>query len=266
MSKKYLIVSGDSFTEGHHMGERASWAYWVAKELNLKLINLSCGGKGNEWISNTLLNYLLNKDISLDECVVMVGWTDLSRQMMFLDIKSKNSSSHIIDFVIGDLLYPSDNIENEIKIKYIYDNRKVLYPLFSNIGWFLFKTYQSIFYTRLFLEGRNIPFLFFDVITDNKIYYQDNSAFIKKSYEGFLNKDLIEITYIDDIVSNMICEKNVNYIFDKKYLNFENKTVIGWLKQEGNYKYEEGNEGHTNVEGAKEISKHIIEQYKQIYL
>jgi len=83
MNKKYLVVSGDSFTEGHTMGEQASWAYWVAKKMNLELINLSCGGKGNEWISNNLLSFLTSTDISLDECIVMVGWSDLSRQILF---------------------------------------------------------------------------------------------------------------------------------------------------------------------------------------
>lgn len=266
MSKKYLIVSGDSFTEGHNMGEQASWAYWVAKELNLKLINLSCGGKGNEWISDSLLSYLITMKIPYEECIVMIGWSDLSRQMMFLDIETEDDPSGLVDFVIGDLLYPSDNIQNNRKIKYIYENRKSLYPLFSSITLLLYKTYKSIFYTRMFLENKNIPFIFFDVITDNKIYYKKNTPFIKKSYEDFLNEDLENISNIDDVITSMINKKNVDYIFDEKYLTFENKTLLGWLKKEGNFKYEVGNDGHTNIEGAKEISKYIVEQYKNIYL
>jgi len=40
MNKKYLVVSGDSFTKGHTLGEKGSWAYHVAKKMNLELINL----------------------------------------------------------------------------------------------------------------------------------------------------------------------------------------------------------------------------------
>jgi hypothetical protein len=266
MSKKYLIVSGDSFTEGHQMGEQASWAYWVAKELNLELINLSCGGKGNEWISNNLLSYLATMEIPYEECIVMVGWSDLSRQMTFLDIDEKEDPARLVDVVIGDLLHPSDNLEYDSKLRYIYKNRKSLYPIFSSVVWCLFRTYQSIFYTRMFLENKNIPFIFFDVISDNKVYYKNKISYIKKSYLDFTNEDLEEIPYIDDVISGMIGERNVDYIFDNKYLTFEDKTVLGWLKKDGNFKYEVGNDGHTNIEGAKEISKYIVEQYKNIYL
>jgi hypothetical protein len=54
---KNLIVCGDSFTEGHDMGETASWAYWTADTLNLKLKNLASGGMSNEWISLQIQNY-----------------------------------------------------------------------------------------------------------------------------------------------------------------------------------------------------------------
>ena len=265
MNKKYLVVSGDSFTEGHTMGEQASWAYWVAKKMNLELINLSCGGKGNEWISNNLLSFLTSTDISLDECIVMVGWSDLSRQILFLDLEIGDEPPGLVDLVIGDLLYPSESLENDLKLKYVYNNRKVLHPIFSSITWCLFKTYQSILYTKLFLENNNIPFLFFDVLTDNKVYYKNGIPYIKKSYLHFLNENLEEIPFIDEVISSMISEKNVKNIFNQNYINFQNKTILGWLKLDGNFKYEKGNEGHTNIEGAEKISEYIIDNFKKIY-
>ena len=58
MHKKYLISCGDSFTEGHDMGEQASWAYWTANSLGLGLINIASGGMSNEWINMRTLSYL----------------------------------------------------------------------------------------------------------------------------------------------------------------------------------------------------------------
>ena len=265
MNKKYLIVSGDSFTEGHDMGEQASWAYWVAKKMNLELINLACGGKGNEWISNNLLSYLATMEIPYEECIVMVGWSDLSRQMVFLDYETKDESAGLVDVVIGDLLHPSENLESMPKIKYIYENRKSLYPIFSSVVWCLFRTYQSIFYTKLFLENNNIPFIFFDVITDNKVYYNNKIPYIKKSYLDFMNEELEKIPYIDDVITGMISQKNVNNIFNENYINFDGKPVMGWLKFDGHFKYEDGNEGHTNIKGAEKISEYIIDNFKKIY-
>jgi hypothetical protein len=266
MTKKYLIVSGDSFTEGHNMGEQASWAYWVAKELNLELINLGRGGKGNEWISNTLLTFLNKEEISLNQIIVMVGWSDVSRQSIFLDIEDDTKTEKLFDIVPSDLIIKSDNINHYSRINWIYKNRKILAPILSNILWCVFKTYQSIFYTKIFLQSKKIPFLFFDVITDNKIYYKNNIPYFKNSWKNFSNNNLEELPYESDLISNMTSKKNVDYIFDKKYINFEGNTLWYWLKKEGNFKYEVGNDGHTNIDGAKEISKYIVEQYKNIYL
>ena len=39
-TKKYLIATGCSFTQGHILGESGSWATYFAQNNNLKLINL----------------------------------------------------------------------------------------------------------------------------------------------------------------------------------------------------------------------------------
>ena len=41
-NKKYLVVCGDSFTEGHMLGEKGSWAYPLAKKNELR-VNKPCG-------------------------------------------------------------------------------------------------------------------------------------------------------------------------------------------------------------------------------
>jgi hypothetical protein len=67
MNKKYLIVCGDSFTKGHTLGEKGSWAYHVAKKMNLNLINLSANGMGNEWVASQLLSFLYRHESIVDD-------------------------------------------------------------------------------------------------------------------------------------------------------------------------------------------------------
>lgn len=85
--KKYLIVSGDSFTKGDRMGDLGSWAYHTAKKMNLELINLSNNGMGNEWICSTLLLHLYTNPQILSESIVMVGWTDFARELIYYNAR-----------------------------------------------------------------------------------------------------------------------------------------------------------------------------------
>jgi len=264
MDKKYLVVCGDSFTEGHVMGEKASWAYWVSKELNLKLINLAKGGMGNEWISNKTLGFLNTEEINKDEIVVIIGWSDLSRYLFFVD-GIDDESSNLMTIVPADLLQKSDSIFHDDRLKWVWNHRKAFMPFFSNISWYLYKTYQSLFYTKIYLNSFNIPFLFFDCITDNKIYYENETPYLKKMWSGVDNTDFEKVDFVDEMVSNIISKKNVDFIFDEKYINFEGKTILEWLKTDDHYKYEKGNEGHTNIIGAMEISKYIVSSYTSIY-
>lgn len=265
-TKKYLVVCGDSFTEGHMIGETASWAYWVAKDMNLTLINLSCGGMGNEWISTTILSFLIKKEISLDEVIVMVAWSDLSRQMTYFNNVNENYENNIWNIVPGDLLENSE-VSEILEMKWIYENRKALYPFFSSLNWCLFKTYQSLFNLKIFLKSSNIPFLFFDTITDNKIYYKNNKPYLKDSWKSFWTENLEKLIIVDEpsIITNMLCEDMVNYLFDKNYINIDGYTVMMWLHMPENKIFEKGNDGHLNEMGAKIISKKIINEFKKIY-
>jgi hypothetical protein len=267
-NKKYLVVCGDSFTEGHMLGERGSWAFYLAQTMNLKLINLAIGGMGNEWISNMIITHLNKKDIPLDEVVVMVAWSDVSRQMTYFNNVMDNQSNNVWHIVPGDLL---DNSTEQIdaqhaEIKWVYENRTALYPFFSSLVWNIFKTYQSLFYTKMFLNSHKIPYLFFDTITDNKIYYVNGNSYFKDSWKTFWTENLqkLVLTNEPEIIQNMLCEKTVDYIFDKNYIDIDGKTIMQWLQKPENKIYEIGNEGHLNELGAKLVSDKIIKKFNEI--
>jgi hypothetical protein len=260
MNKKYLIVCGDSFTEGHEMGETASWAYWTAKSLNLELINLAKGGMSNEWISMRTLSYLQSNKNLLNNSIVIIAWTEMMRQMVFFDDLDQTKigkwvwSAQPNDFICDDW---SEDTPGE----WMYKHRDALFPFFSNLAWALMKTYQSIMNLKTFLDANNIEYIFFDAVNDNKLYYENNNTYLR---DFKFEKELFimdEHDYISDIVN----KKFVDYIFDEKYVNIDETTLLNWIHRIGDERYCEGNSGHTNVFGAQESSKFIVKHYERLY-
>jgi len=261
--KKYLVVSGDSFTKGHTLGETGSWAYYVAKKMNLELINLSENGMNNQWISSELLSFLYTRESILGECIVMVGWTDFARELSFYN-SSNNQFIHQITTVPADLHFTeNDEHHADYFIEKIVNNRKVLKNFIGNEIVCLYKTYFSILHTKTFLEKNNTPFLFFDVVANNKLYYDEKTPYLlslnkTKIYLDFENND---INFLKNFKDKIFSDK----IFDKNYINFEGNSIFEWISKEGNHKYEIGNPGHTNELGANIISDMIINEYENLY-
>lgn len=84
---KYLIVSGDSWTEANYFSrmyleEKCEWPKWpqlLADKLNMKVINLAKSGQGNEYIYSTLLDKIL--DTNPEEIgMVIAAWSSPERR------------------------------------------------------------------------------------------------------------------------------------------------------------------------------------------
>lgn len=261
MNKKHLIVCGDSFTEGHDMGNQASWAYWTANTLRLKLVNLAIGGMSNEWITMRTLSYLQTNKDKWKNSVVMIAWTEMMRQMTFFDDLGQTN--------IGKWVWsaqPTDFEKNDWSKdtpgEWLYKNRKYLYPFFSNLPWALMKTYNSIMVLKSFLDSNNIPYLFFDAVNDNKLYYENGKTYLR-DFEFV--KQPFDVTEDHDSVGDIVNKKMVEYLFDEKYVTIDNTTLLNWIHQVGDERYCEGNSGHTNVFGAQEASEYIVKHYERIY-
>lgn len=266
MNKKYLVVCGDSFTKGHTLGEKGSWAYHVARKMNLQLVNLSNNGMGNEWISSTLLSFLYRHETILNECIVMVGWTDFGRELSFYrrDINEYKSFTDIITTVPHDIHDDSnDGHQSRHFDEIIVGNRKILKHFIGNEIVCLYKSYFAMLHTKTFCEKYDIPFLFFDAVANNRLYYNEKIPYIlstkkEKIYLDFENNDA---SFLQDFRERTFADK----IFDKKYINFDGNSIFEWISMTGNQKYEEGNPGHTNELGANIISDIIIKEYDKLY-
>ena len=261
MNKKYLITCGDSFTEGHDLGKVASWAYWTSDSIGTELINLAKGGMSNEWISVRTLSYLQTNKNKWENSIVMIGWTEMMRQMVFFDDLGKTKigkwmwSAQPNDFYCNDW---SKNTPGE----WMYIHRNSLYPFFSNLGWALKKTYLSIMNLKTFLDSKNIPYLFFDAVNYNKLYYENNKVYLR-DYE--FKKQLFNVTSDHDSIGDIVNREMVEYLFDEKYVYIDNTTLLNWIHSVGDERYCEGNGGHTNIYGAKESSKYIVKHFEKLY-
>lgn len=278
MNKKYLIAAGDSFTTGHSIGETASWAYWVSDQLGLKLINLADGGSSNELISLKTLTYLLNNKDVLNNCIVMIGWSEMSRQLLFFDdLGLEDIGKWVWSARPTDFLY---NDHDKISPGYwLYKNKNALYPFFSNLAWALSKTYTSILNLKTFLDTNNINYIFFDVINNNKLFFDDNNLPYLKNFRdhgsfNFPNNKKYDFIGLNDheIITHILTKNTINYIFDKTYISFDENysTLLDWLLISDNKnvftnKYLIGNDGHSNMHGAKKAAKFIVNEYKKIY-
>ena len=272
---KYLVVCGDSFTQGHVMGEQASWAYWTAKKLGLELINLAIGGMANDWIySKPILWFNQNKD-KIKESICMVAWTDFGRQHTIYQpvVSTENDERWITNIHPGDLsetppfdINSTDNIPNALK--YMHKNREVLKPYFGSIIDALYKTVNSQMILREYLESVNIPFCFFDAVTYNKFTLDFENKIIKmiNPTSSELNIDFL-IDHNMDSCSDLLNQNISDYMFDEHYFDFEGQSIWGCYPkwENGSEKYEKGNFGHTNIEGAKVFADMIVSKFKNLY-
>lgn len=98
---KKLVTAGCSFTEGYGLPnpKEQSWPELLAKKLNLECINLGVRGAGNEYISNTVVEYTLSEEYTvtpenLKSCFFILAFTDYAR-LDFGFHTNKNLSVHL---------------------------------------------------------------------------------------------------------------------------------------------------------------------------
>lgn len=268
MEKKNLIVGGCSFTEGHIMGEQGSWAYWLSQQTGQKLHNLGKGGVGNEYITQRVLSFLIaNPDIAKDS-VVMIGWSETTRQLVFFEPEFGLGCFHTMqpeDFIDrnkdndiwnGDLFSPHG---------WVREHKDSLWPFFNSLNYCVFKTYFSMITLKTYLEANNIPYVFFDAINPTKVIIDNSSKKFKiKKYPAESQLTTENIGGFDSIINDNI----IQYIYDDKFISFDGLTMNEWLCKDGNdenRRLSEGNGGHPNAIASKIFADYILKEYEGLY-
>jgi hypothetical protein len=268
MHKTHLITGGCSFTEGHNLGKEGSWAYWLSQQTNQTLHNLARGGAGNEFITQTVLSFLVSNPEITKDSVVMIGWSEPTRQMVFFEPEFGLGCFHTMqpeDFIDenkqddiwqGDIFTPHG---------WVREHKNSLWPFFSSLRYCVFKTYFSMITLKTYLESNNIPYIFFDAINPTKVIIDNASRQFK--IRKYANNPQYSVEHIANF-DTMINDNNIKYIYDDNYITFDGLSMNEWLWKNGVSEFEEltnPNSGHPNEIASKELASYILKQYERLY-
>lgn len=155
---KKLVTAGCSFTVGQGLADppAQSWPTLLADKLNLECVNLAEKGAGNEYISNSVLEYSLNH--STRDCFFILAYSEYVR-IDFCKRSDKNTRIH---------LTPHSTRWPNI--------RDAIYPEFVNDEYFFKKFLLNIIKMQSYFKLNNIDYMMVSAITevDPKFYQQSD--------------------------------------------------------------------------------------------
>ena len=269
MNRKNLVVSGCSFTGGHILQEKGSWATYLSEMMGLKLHNRAGGGMGNSYISTNVIGYFTQYPELIDDSIVIIGWTEITR-MLGTFMHQPPRGTEIVT------IRPQDFIDDDKKIGwtdggldsyhgYVVKHRDVLIPFFSTWNYAVYETYVAMLNLKNFLELHKIPYLFFDAIADSKVVINDSKLLLRSTW---IDIELDEYIDPDGHMSCILNQKVIDKIFnDDRWISFYGKSMCihmnsDPLKAE---KYTRGNSGHPNEYAANYFAKIILNEYERLY-
>jgi len=281
MNRNNLIVCGCSFTKGHMLPSNKTWGGYVANKKNLNFTNIANGGMGNEWISQKVISYLLTNKERMNDSIVMIGWSDSSRLLGMFE-RETNGYNELVTITPQDFLDGDEGDQKRSHWKndintyhgYVKTNHKYIRKFYSSVAFCFYRTYYSIYTLKHFLETHNIPYLFFDAISKNKIisttHLSDNER--ENRYEIEISTGVNGSTAkIEELFSEQlrpwILNKDIeNEIFNvPNYISFDGKSMLEYMREYGHDKMSEGNPGHPNELAADMFSDMIIKEYDKLY-
>ena len=141
-SKKKLIVSGCSYTEDCY--NFPVWPTVLAEKLDMQVVNLAHSGNGNEFIYNTLMDYIIcqnKKNIGL----VIAMWSEFQRMDFQMSDKITWKNIH----TMRDNKY---SWKNSIRDKFV---KEAIHEVFARTqkSIRLFYTFQEV------MKNKNIKYL-----------------------------------------------------------------------------------------------------------
>ena len=174
MDKKYLIVSGCSWTDPHQYSEDPKvsndivknyyrWPNILADKLNMKLINFGKYASGNEYICSSLIDNILamSEDERSNIGLVIAAWSEAKRT----DFEFKKNDN---DYYVKNL-FENKYKEYRYNKKYIWDSVLYTDPLRGDMYYKVRQSIRYIYTLQTFLKYHNIPYKMVQSIPITKI-------------------------------------------------------------------------------------------------
>ena len=163
MDKKYLIVSGCSWTDPHQYSEDPKvsndivknyhrWPNILADKLNMKLINFGKYASGNEYICSSLIDNILamSEDERSNIGLVIAAWSEAKRT----DFEFKKNDN---DYYVKNL-FENKYKEYRYNKKYIWDSVLYTDPLRGDMFYRVKQSIRYMYMLQTFLKHNNIPY------------------------------------------------------------------------------------------------------------
>ena len=163
MDKKYLIVSGCSWTDPHQYSEDPKvsndivknyyrWPNILADKLNMKLINFGKYASGNEYICSSLIDNILamSEDERSNIGLVIAAWSEAKRT----DFEFKKNEN---DYYVKNL-FENKYKEYRYNPKYIWDSILYTDPLRGDMFYRVKQSIRYMYMLQTFLKHNNIPY------------------------------------------------------------------------------------------------------------
>ena len=178
MDKKYLIVSGCSWTDPHQYSEDPKvsndivknyyrWPNILADKLNMKLINFGKYASGNEYICSSLIDNILamSEDERSNIGLVIAAWSEAKRT----DFEFKKNDN---DYYVKNL-FENKYKEYRYNKKYIWDSVLYTDPLRGDMFYRVKQSIRYMYMLQTFLKHNNIPYKMVQSVPLQKMTYMD---------------------------------------------------------------------------------------------
>ena len=247
---KYLIVSGDSYTDNDFRSScypdmDVSWPKWpelLGKKLNMKVINLAQAGSGNDYIYSRLLDTI--QEIPKEEIgLVIAAWSQAMRQdYQTGELNNKLSWRNNRMLADGDLLYW---VRRSLRI---YSSFEILCQRYD----LPYMQFQKIDLYKDYIDG--LPPTEQEIIEDGKDFYTD-----RLTYPGDKEQDEINIMkLIMNYDKHLDTSKFMGWPITRTLGGWPvNRGVMGWnVIEEEPYVIDE-TDNHPNAKGQELIAEYI---------
>ena len=136
-----LLTNGCSFTWGAELDDRElRFGRLLSNKLDCNLVDLSENGSSNERILRTTFDYLNNSDVNLNELIVVIGWSGISRTEYFTSGWVKMTPTMIGTNEVATNYYSYMQSEQQDNLKFY--NQVLLLQLWlekHNVRYFMFR-------------------------------------------------------------------------------------------------------------------------------
>lgn len=173
MDKKFLIVSGCSWTDSNQLSEDINvsndivrnynrWPSILADKLNMTLINYGKVASGNEYICSSLIDNItsMNEKKRNNIGLVIVAWSEAKRT----DFEYKKNEN---DYYVNKL-FSKRNLKRYNK-NYIWDSVLYTDPLRGDMFYRVKQSIRYMYLLQTFLKFNNIPYKMVQAIPLQKL-------------------------------------------------------------------------------------------------